>query len=140
MIQPVERIGDEYLVSGLGNFLSNQSPRWEGGHQGTQDGAILQFTVTEDLSSGRWSVTSLAHTPTRVNLATFEIVKVLTVEIEHRSAVYENSADSTARALTALGTRVRAIPGPMTNRTPWLTRLLDSNTGDKQNGQSTTPR
>ena len=87
---PLSRIGDEYLAYGLGNFISNQSPRWENGKPGTQDGAILRFTVTED-PAGRWLVTSIPHTPTRVNLATFEIVNALNpkgghnpVELPHR--------------------------------------------------------
>ena len=77
VVQPVDRIGGEYLAYGLGNFISWQSPRREGGKPGTQDGVILRLTVTEDPATGRWSVTSISHTPTMVDLYTFEIVNAL---------------------------------------------------------------
>ena len=124
VVQPVSRIGGEYLAYGLGNFISNQSPRWEGGKPGTQDGAILRFTVTED-PAGRWLVTSISHTPTRVNLATFEIVNALNPRGRHNPVELAGSAADTARALTALGTTVRAIPGLTPDVAEWLSRLLD---------------
>lgn len=45
VLQPVERIGDKYVIFGLGNLLSNQSPA-AGLPAGTQDGAILKIHVT----------------------------------------------------------------------------------------------
>ena len=125
VVQPVDRIGHEYLVYGLGNFLSNQSPRWEDGKPGTQDGVILQFTVTRNPSTGRWSLTSIEHTPTRVNVVTFEIVNALKPGGERNRAALAASAAETARALAALGTRTRAIPGPATGAAEWLFHLLD---------------
>jgi len=124
VVQPVSRIGDEYLAYGLGNFISNQSPRWENGKPGTQDGAILRITVTED-PAGRWLATSISHTPTRVNLATFEIVNVLKPTGRHSPVELAASAADTARALNALGTTVRAIPGLTPDVAEWLSRLLD---------------
>ena len=124
VVQPVDRIGDEYVVYGLGNFLSNQSPRWEGGRPGTQDGVILQFTVAEEPATGRWSVTSTSHTPTRVNVTTYEIVNVLNPKGRNNPAVLARSAEKTAEALAALGTTIRAIPGPAPDSTERLSRLL----------------
>ena len=124
VVQPLDRIGDEYLVYGLGNFLSNQSPRWGAAKPGTQDGVILRFTVTEDPATGRWSVTSISHTPTRVNLTTFEIVNALNPKGEHNPAVPARSAAKTAEALAALGTAILAIPRPTPDPAEWLSRLL----------------
>ena len=124
VVQPLDRIGDEYLVYGLGNFLSNQSPRWGAAKPGTQDGVILRFTVTEDPATGRWSVTSISHTPTRVNLTTFEIVNALNPKGQHNAAVMARSATETAEALAALGTAILAIPGPTPNPAEWLSHRL----------------
>ena len=124
VVQPVDRIGGEYLAYGLGNFLSNQSPSWGARKPGTQDGVILRLTITEYPATGRWSVTSISHTPTRVNRATFEIVDTLYPRGRHNPAEMARSAADTARALTALGTEVRAVPGLSPHPAEWLSDLL----------------
>ena len=123
VVQPVDRIGGEYLAYGLGNFLSWQSPRREGGKPGTQDGVILRLTVTEDPATGRWQVTSISHTPTMVDLYTFEIVNVLDPAGERNPAELAASAADTADALSSLGTTVRALPGLTPNVAELLSRL-----------------
>ncbi len=47
LLQPIEKFGDMWVVHSLGNFLSNMptGDRWA---PGTQDGAIVEFTVTRD--------------------------------------------------------------------------------------------
>ena len=106
VVQPVDRIGDEYLVYGLGNFLSNQSPETcTGCPPGTTDGVIVHLTVTEDPADGRWSVTDVSHTPTWVDRTTYEIVDVLR-DTERPPALLAESAQRTAEALGALGTAV----------------------------------
>src|SRR5206468_13016558 len=42
--QPVARVGDKYVVYGMGNLLSNQSPR-RGLLPQTQDGAVVSVHV-----------------------------------------------------------------------------------------------
>ncbi|MXZ67706.1 MAG: CapA family protein [Acidimicrobiia bacterium] len=126
VVQPVARIGGEYIAYGLGNFLSNQSPQWGARKPGTQDGVILRLTVTQDPTTGRWSVTSISHTPTRVNRATFEIVNALNPSGSHNPVELARSAADTARALTALGTTVRALPGLTPDVAEWLSDLLDA--------------
>lgn len=49
VVQPVERIGDKYVIYGLGNLLSNQSPA-AGLPAGTQDGAVLKIHVRQGSS------------------------------------------------------------------------------------------
>jgi len=131
VVQPVDRIGSEYLVYGLGNFISWQSPRREGGKPGTQDGVILRFIVTEDPATGRWSVTSLSHTPTMVDLYTFEIINTLDPGGRHNPFELAESAADTAEALAALGTTVRALPGLTPDVAEWLNRLLGGTAGGR---------
>ena len=106
VVQPVARIGDEYLVYGLGNFLSNQSPEsCDVCPVDTQDGVIVHLTVTEDSTSGEWRVSDIAHTPTWVDRSTYEIVDVLRGS-GRDPAVLAESAQRTASALEALGIAV----------------------------------
>ncbi len=106
VVQPVTRIGGDFLVYGLGNFLSNQSPETcTGCPAATQDGVIVHLTVTEDESTGRWSVTDVSHTPTWVDRSTYEIVDVQRDDRRDPGLLRE-SAQRTAAALGALGTPV----------------------------------
>ncbi len=63
VVQPVEKIGNKYVVYGVGNFLSNQSG--ECCPVSSQDGVIvtLHFVST----AGKWSVGSITYTPTYVD-------------------------------------------------------------------------
>ena len=106
VVQPVVQIGGEFLVYGLGNFLSNQSPETcTECPLPTEDGVIVHLTVTEDPATGRWAVTELAHTPTWVDRSTFEIVDVLRDD-RHDPELLQDSAERTAAALRLLGTPV----------------------------------
>ena len=106
MVQPVVHIGGEYLVYGLGNFLSNQSPETcTECPLATEDGVIVHLTVTEDTATDRWSVTEIAHTPTWVDRSNFEIVDVLR-DTGRDQALMQGSAERTAGALERLGTPV----------------------------------
>lgn len=106
VVQPVTRVGDEFLVYGMGNFLSNQSPEsCDVCPVSTQDGVIVHLTVTEDEASGQWRVTDIAHTPTWVDRTTYEIVDVLRGS-GRDPALMAESAQRTASALEALGIAV----------------------------------
>ena len=61
VVQPVERIGDEYVVYGLGNFLSGQL----GG--GRQDGAVVHITVAERPLRDGYAATGVTARPTWVD-------------------------------------------------------------------------
>jgi poly-gamma-glutamate capsule biosynthesis protein CapA/YwtB (metallophosphatase superfamily) len=70
VVQPCEQIGGKYVVYGMGNFLSNQSPTQDTSlRPDNEDGTINTFTVTES-SPGTFRTTGLEYTPTRVNLPT----------------------------------------------------------------------
>ena len=106
VVQPVARVGDEFLVYGLGNFLSNQSPEsCDVCPVSTTDGVIMHLTVTEDQASGRWRVSDISHTPTWVDRTTYEIVDVLRGS-GRDPALMAESAQRTASALAALGIAV----------------------------------
>ena len=106
VVQPVARMGDEFLVYGLGNFLSNQSPEsCDVCPVSTTDGVIVHLTVTEDQASGRWGVSDISHTPTWVDRTTYEIVDVLRGS-GREPALLAESAQRTASALEALGIAV----------------------------------
>ncbi len=106
MVQPVVRVGGEFIVYGLGNFLSNQSPETCAECPlPTEDGVIVHLTVTEDEAAGRWSVTEVAHTPTWVDRSNFEIVDVLR-DAGRDPGLLQDSARRTASALQLLGTPV----------------------------------
>lgn len=106
IVQPVVRIGGEFLVYGLGNFLSNQSPETcPECPLPTEDGVIVHLTVTEDEATGRWTVTDIAHTPTWVDRSNFEIVDVLRDD-RRDMGLLQDSARRTASSLASLGTTV----------------------------------
>lgn len=67
VIQPCETIDGKYVLYGLGNFLSNQSPDTDAGlRTETQDGMVAQITLERD-DEGELS-TQVRYQPTRVDL------------------------------------------------------------------------
>jgi poly-gamma-glutamate synthesis protein (capsule biosynthesis protein) len=66
VVQPIEMIGDEWLVYGLGNLLHNQSqlPR--------RDELLVSLTV-EEVTPGTFEVTELEVTPLFLDLATHTV-------------------------------------------------------------------
>lgn len=72
VVQPIERVGKEYLVYGMGNFLSNQSiaccpPE-------TQDGVIVRLQV--EGRRGHWRFPRVTYTPTWVDIGPYVITPV----------------------------------------------------------------
>ena len=77
VVQPIDKIGDEYIIYGMGNFISNQSPEsCSRCPRGTQDGVIIHLVVSEDATTGDWAVSDIHHTPTWVDRdsSTYEIL------------------------------------------------------------------
>lgn len=70
VVQPIERVGDTWVVYGLGNQLSNQS------QPERRDGLTVMVTVSGS-DGGRWSVQGIEAVPTWVNLDTYEVLPVL---------------------------------------------------------------
>lgn len=67
VVQPIEQIGDTWVVFGLGNQLSNQS------QDERRDGLTVVVTVVGP-AGGRMGVRSIEAVPTYVDLATYEVL------------------------------------------------------------------
>lgn len=76
VIQPVERLGGNLVIYGLGNFLSNQSPQsCQSCPPESTDGVIVQVDLMEG-DSGDVEVAAISAIPTWVDRRTFTIVDV----------------------------------------------------------------
>lgn len=76
VIQPVERVGGNFVIYGLGNFLSNQSPQsCRSCPPESTDGVIVEVELLEG-ESGDIDVAAMSATPTWVDRRTFTIVDV----------------------------------------------------------------
>ena len=76
VVQPVEQVAGEYLVYGMGNFLSNQSPAamLAPVPLSTQDGVIMQFTISEG-DDGSFAVTDASYVATHVDRSDYTIAR-----------------------------------------------------------------
>jgi len=72
VVQPTEKVGDKYVVYGMGNFLSNQSAA-AGLVASSQDGTLYSFDFTEQ-PGGRFVATTARYTPTFVSRPGYVIV------------------------------------------------------------------
>jgi poly-gamma-glutamate synthesis protein (capsule biosynthesis protein) len=98
--QPVQRIGDKYVVYGMGNLLSNQSPA-AGLKPQTQDGAIVGVHVVHQGS--RWVADQVTITATFCQIGPYTVWPVT-------QALAASSTPATLRArLTASLARTKAI-------------------------------
>lgn len=91
VIQPCEKINDKYVIYGLGNFLSNQSPDTTAGQlrPETQEGMIAEFDLDRD-EDGK--VTSaMRFQPTRVDLDG-HVIRLATPD--ENSTTYERVVDT----------------------------------------------
>jgi poly-gamma-glutamate capsule biosynthesis protein CapA/YwtB (metallophosphatase superfamily) len=96
VVQPCEKIGDKYVIYGMGNFLSNQSPTQDRSLRlDNEDGTLETFTIDE-VAKGRLKVTSMVYTPTWVVIPGHHVVPATP---ETQPASYER----TVHAMGALG-------------------------------------
>jgi len=65
VVQPIDRLDGEWVVYGLGNFLSNQSRNCC--VSASQDGMIAAVDITENREAQRIEVSSVGYTPTWVD-------------------------------------------------------------------------
>lgn len=93
VVQPMEKIGDKYVIYGVGNFLSNQSEACC--PAGSQDGVIVHVEVDEQPDDS-FLATSVTYTPTFVERPDYRIVPV---SVSSNPASYER----TVEAVTLLG-------------------------------------
>lgn len=114
VVQPIERVRKEYLVYGMGNFLSNQSiaccP------EETTDGVIVNLEVKG--RGDRFRVDRVTYTPTWVEIGPFVVTPVgnalkgHSVTAETRAALRE-SWSRTVHAIRLLGAKGSGVtPSP----------------------------
>lgn len=105
MVGPVERVGDEFILHGLGNFLSGQiqSPS-------LQDGVIAFASAVE--SGGEWRFDSVEVVPTHVVRGSYRI------EVSQGA-----SHERTMEALAEMGERMTVFRSPVLSQEPL--RLID---------------
>ena len=72
VVQPVEQIGDKFVVYGLGNFLAKHAPCCD--TPPTRDGMIMRAQVTQH--DARFVVTGLTYTPTLVDPVSLIVLPV----------------------------------------------------------------
>jgi poly-gamma-glutamate capsule biosynthesis protein CapA/YwtB (metallophosphatase superfamily) len=98
--QPVARIGDKYVVFGMGNLLSNQSPA-AGLKPQTQDGGIVGVHVAR--KGSRWVADKVTITATYCQIGPYTVWPVA-------KALADRSTPATVRAqLKASLARTKAI-------------------------------
>lgn len=72
IVQPIDRIGDKYVVYGLGNHLSNQNQRWGPQYFGTEDGLLVIVRVSEH-AAGEFVVDGIDLVPTWVEFGSYRV-------------------------------------------------------------------
>jgi poly-gamma-glutamate capsule biosynthesis protein CapA/YwtB (metallophosphatase superfamily) len=98
--QPVQRIGDKYVVYGMGNLLSNQSPA-AGLKPQTQDGAIVGVHVVH--RGGSWVADRVTITATFCQIGPYTVWPVA------KALAAASTPPALRRRLTASLARTKAI-------------------------------
>jgi poly-gamma-glutamate synthesis protein (capsule biosynthesis protein) len=91
VVQPVEWIGGEPVVYGMGNHLSNIRGISEGAKLGGEDGMIVQVTFVEQ-PDGRFAASEVEFTATWVDLVTKRVLPVA-----HTLATHPGQRESALR-------------------------------------------
>lgn len=114
VVQPIERIGEKYVVYGMGNHLSNQNLRWGPQYFGTEDGLLVRVRVSEK-PDGRFVVDGIDITPTWVEFGTYRIFSAADVVrsgAANRVAAAASFARTVERAMGAGPDGVQVTPTP----------------------------
>ena len=103
VVQPVDKVDDEWVVFGLGNFLSNQSVNCC--VTASQDGMIAHVTLLED-DDGAIRVEAVSFTPTWVDRADGYVIRVADAELtkpEHADTLAASAARTADVVMSRLG-------------------------------------
>src|SRR5664280_2330010 len=103
VLQPVQKIGDKYVIYGLGNLLSNQSPA-AGLTPNTEDGAILTAQVRAQ--NGTTSVERVTYTATYVEIGPYTVWPTSSQPARRLLPAHSRRRDVAARP------RARCTAGP----------------------------
>jgi len=105
VVQAIDRVNGKVVVYGMGNHLSNQNSIWGPKYHSTEDGLMVQVTVTEQ-PDGRFAATSVEYTPTWVEMHTYRVLPVAWARAagEGDTALVAASWERTTGYVTMLGT------------------------------------
>jgi poly-gamma-glutamate synthesis protein (capsule biosynthesis protein) len=121
VVQPIGRVGDEVVVYGMGNHLSNQNSMWGPKYYSTEDGLMVQVTVTEQ-ADGTFTATRVEYTPTWVEMGTYRVLPIAWAQAAGQgdAALLAASRERTVATVTMLGTEAleatSAAWGPLSCR------------------------
>jgi hypothetical protein len=94
VVQPIDKVDDEWVVFGLGNFLSNQSVNCC--VTASQDGMIATVTLLERADESI-AVSGIAYTPTWVDRSNGYVIRVANATEPGRPEIADTLAASAAR-------------------------------------------
>ncbi|MDW3217845.1 MAG: CapA family protein [Acidimicrobiales bacterium] len=106
VVQPVDRVGDEWVVYGLGNFLSNQSANCC--VTASQDGMIATVTLLEN-GAGEIEAVGVHITPTWVDRQNGYVIRRAD-EIDPEGGLVETLTSSAARTYEVVSRRLGDDP------------------------------
>jgi poly-gamma-glutamate capsule biosynthesis protein CapA/YwtB (metallophosphatase superfamily) len=112
VVQPIERLGDEYALYGLGNILSNMYDS-KCCPAESQDGVVVELTFTEG-ADGRFVATVVSYTPTWVDRAAGFVITPVVAALSDPAITPERRAEleaSLARTADAINRRGAADAG-----------------------------
>jgi poly-gamma-glutamate capsule biosynthesis protein CapA/YwtB (metallophosphatase superfamily) len=112
VVQPIARVNEKVVVYGMGNHLSNQNSIWGPKYHSTEDGLMVQVTVTEQ-PDGRFVATRVEYTPTWVEMHTYRVLPVAWARLvgEGDAPLLAASWERTTGYVTLLGTEgLQATP------------------------------
>lgn len=96
VVQPCQKINDKYVIYGMGNFLSNQSPSQDRSLTlSNQDGGWYQWDITETAPKV-FKTTKMQYAPTWVVTQGHKVSRATPDK-------FKDSHDRTVKAVTALG-------------------------------------
>lgn len=115
VVQPIDRIGDKFVVYGMGNHLTNQFSRWGPDYFATEDGLMVQVHVAER-ADGSFAVDAIELVPTMVEYPTYRVLPVTDALLTGtgRASDLEASLQRTWDRAMALG-----APGVALAPSPW---------------------
>lgn len=109
VVQPVDKVGDEWVVFGLGNFLSNQSASCC--VAASQDGMIATVAIEETgPGTGVFAVSGVEYTPTWVDRGDGYRIRVANTT-PARAELGDVLAASAARTADVVASRLAPVDG-----------------------------
>jgi len=97
VVQPIERWNGEFIVYGLGNFLSAQHHR-----TGTADGVIVLVELT--MRNGRWVAREINYVPTYVTLGDYRVLPAAETIADDAGSLESTLRSSWNRTVAAIET------------------------------------